>query len=270
MSEPSLSLTYFDYRAEVGSYLGYGRGNEGGNTDPAWTDSQTKAVNMAVAAGQRQFYNPPILEGERSAHRWTFLKPIASLALADGEQTIQMPADFGGFEGPITVTVSGGTVAGPVNLVGEGVIRQQYAVNPDTTGMPQAAALKPVKNVGVNASNRFEMQVWPVSDDDYTLKFAYYLLPDALSGAKPYSYGGQTHVETVLASCLAAAEFYKDNAQSVCHVRWLDRLAASVSFDRDMQPQHMGYNGDGYNRIGNHHLFRNYWVAATLNGSSWS
>jgi hypothetical protein len=268
MSEPTLSLTVFDYKAEVGSYLGYGRGNEGGNTDPAWTDSQTKAINMAVAAGQRQFYNPPILEGERSAHRWTFLKPIASLVLSEGEQTIEMPFDFGGFEGPITVTVADGTVPGPVPLVGEGAIRQQYAVNPDTTGMPQAACLQPIKGVGVNQSSRQQLYVWPEADDDYTLKFAYYLLPDALSGAKPYSYGGQTHVETVLASCLAAAEFYKDNAMGVCHARYLDRLAASVSFDRDMQPQHMGYNGDGCNYSGSH-LFRNYWVKALHNGSTW-
>ena len=268
MSEPSLSLTYFDYRAEVGSHLGYGRGNEGGNTDPAWTDSQLKAVNMAVAAGQRQFYNPPILEGERSSHRWTFLKPVASLALANGAQTVKMPSDFGGFEGPITVTVSGGTVLNPIPLIGEGVIRQSYAESASATGMPQAAALQPLKGVGVNESSRWQLYVWPQSDDAYTLKFPYYLLPDAISGAKPYSYGGQAHVETVLASCLAAAEFYKDNAMGVCHARWMDRLAVSVSIDRDMQPQYMGYNGDrsGGQRYGRQ--FRDYSVTATLNGSA--
>jgi hypothetical protein len=270
LSEPSLSLQYFDYRAGVGDYLGYGRGNEGGNTDPAWTSSQLKAVNTAVAAGQRQFYNPPVLEGERSSHRWSFLKPVAALALADGEQVISMPADFGGFEGPITVTVSGSNVVGPVDLVSEGAIRSQYAANDDTTGQPQAAALRPIKGVGVNESNRWELNVWPIADDDYTLSFPYYILPDAISGAKPYSYGGQTHVETVMASCLAAAEFYRDNAMGVCHARWMERLAASVSIDRDMQPQYMGYNGDCSAAGLQRRLFRNYWVPATLNSSTWS
>ena len=269
MPEPSLSLTYFDYRAEVGLYLGYGRGDEGDNTDVAWNDSQTKAVNSIVAAGQRQFYDPPILEGERSSHRWSFLKPIASIILRDGEQTVKMPADFGGFEGPLTVTVSGGTVPGPINLVGEGVIRQQYAVNDDTTGQPQAAALQPLKGVDVDASNRWQLYVWPEADADYTLQFPYYILPDAISGAKPYSYGGQRHVETVLASCLERAEFLKDNARGICYANWIERLAASVSADRDMQPQYLGYNGDrSYGR--NPRPLRDYWVSTTLDGGAWS
>lgn len=269
MPEPSLSLTYFDYRAEIGTYLGYGRGDEGDNTDSPWNDSQTKTVNMLVASGQRQFYFPPILEGERSAHRWTFLKPIATLTLSDGEQTVKMPADFGGFEGPITVTVANGTVPGVLSLVGEGAIRQQYAVNDDTTGQPHAAALQPLKGVGVNESNRWQLYIWPEADADYTLKFPYFILPDAISGAKPYSYGGQRHVETVLASCLERAEFYKDNARGVCYANWIERLAASVSADRDMQPQYLGYNGDASFGCRQRPL-RDYWVSTTLDGGAWS
>ena len=267
MSEPTLSLTYFDYRAEVGVYLGYGRGDEGDNTDSPWTDSQTKAINTAVAAGQRQFYDPPILEGERTSHRWSFLKPVATLVLASGDQTIAMPADFGGFEGPVTVTVSGGTVPGPISMVSEGVVRQEYAVNPDTTGQPLIVAMRPIKGVGVDSSSRWELYVWPQADGAYTLKFPYFILPDALSGAKPYSYGGQRHVETVLASCLERAEFYRDNARGVCYSNWMERLASSVSADRDMQPQSLGYNGDN-SACSSPRLYRDYWVTATYNGSS--
>ncbi len=267
MSEPSLSLTYFDYRAEVGEYLGYGRGDEGGNTDVTWTDSQTKRVNAAVAAGQRQFYDPPILEGERSSHRWSFLKPVATIVLADGDQTQKMPADFGGFEGPITVTTSTGTVPGPIELVGEGYIRQQYAVNSSTTGQPQMVALQPLKGVGVDESSRWQLYIWPEADDTYTLKFPYFILPDALSGAKPYSYGGQRHVQAVLASCLERAEFFRDNARGVCYQEFMEKLAISVSVDRDMQPQRLGYNAD-CKYGGAPGIWRDYWQIATLNGSS--
>lgn len=267
MPSGTLSLTYYDYLGEIGAYLGYGRGDQGDNADVAWTDSQNTKVVRAVAAGQRQFYYPPILEGERSAHRWTFLKPVASIVLASGAQTVKLPADFGGFEGPITCTASSRTVPGTIDLVGEGKVREQYAVNDDTTGSPLYVALQPLKGVSVDESSRWQLYVWPEADAAYTFQFPYFILPSALSGAKPYSYGGDQHVETVMASCLERAEFYEDNRRGINYANFLDKLATSVSIDRDMQPQEYGYNGNGMPPHSSR-LWRDYWVVATLNGSS--
>lgn len=264
MAESTLTLTYFDFLGEVGSFLGYGRGDDGDNADPAWTASQEAAVTKSVAAGQRQFYFPPPLEGERHAHEWSFLKPVGSVTLADGDSSAQCPEDFGGFDGPITITVSGSTTNRTLTLVGEGVVRRAQAENPDTTGMPQMVALRPLKGLGLSKGQRFELVVWPEADDSYVLQFAYTILPDAISGAKPYSYGGTQHVETVLASCLERAEFYRDNARGVCWLNWQERLAASVSIDRRMRPVVVGRNAD---RPGSWEWAgSDYWQTVTYDG----
>lgn len=249
MPESTLSLARHDYRAEVGVWLGYGRGDEDGNTDPAWTSSQEAAVNLAVSAGQRQFYFPPPLPGERFPHEWSFLKPVGSVTLAEGDAEVELPDDFGGFDGPVTMTVSGSTVARELDLMGEGIVRRKRAEAPDTSGIPVMVALVPIKGVGVNEGQRFKLTVWPEADDAYVLSFPYTILPDAITGAKPYSYGGMQHVETVLASCLERAEFYKDNMQGgPCFMNFVNRLAASIGIDRRMRPVTVGRTGG--NRAG--------------------
>lgn len=268
MSESSLSLAYYDFLGDVGAYLGYGRGDLGDNTDTAWDTTQNTNVTRAVAAGQRQFYTPPPLEGERFAHEWSFLKPTGSVALADGESSIDLPDDFGGFDGPVTITASGTTVSGVLTLMGEALVRQAQAENASTTGQPQMVALVPVKGVSVNKGQRFQLLVWPAADDDYTLSFPYILLPEAVTGARPYAYGGAQHVETVLASCLERAEFYRDNQRGVCWANWMDRLAASVSIDRRNRPVCLGRNRDDSDNGLTGRGATDYWQTVTYYGAT--
>ncbi len=242
MAEPTLSLAFHDYLGEVGKYLGYGRGED--NDDPAWTTNQEGDITRAVAAGQRQFYTPPPLEGAKDSHEWSFLKPIMQVTLASGDSELILPDDFGGFDGPVTVTVSGSTTHTTLTFMGEGVVRQKHTESPDTTGLPQVVALVPVKGMEVNKGQRFKLSVWPTADAAYILKFRALINPDAMQGAKPYSYGGAQHVETVMASCLERAEFYKDNARGICYVNWMERLAASVSIDRRQRSVVVGMNRD--------------------------
>ncbi len=73
---------------------------------------------------------------------------------------------------------------------------------------------------------------------------AYTILPDFLSGSKPYAYGGSAHTETIIESCLAVAEQRLDDAMTVHSVQFKRLLAASVGHDRRLQPNNYGYNGD--------------------------
>lgn len=245
MAESSLSLAFYDFLGDVGEYLGFGRGDQGENTDLPWDSRSTTAVTRAVAAGQRQFYFPPPLEGERFAHEWSFLKPTGSVQLASGDSEIDLPDDFGGFNGPVTLTKTGSQGLPKITLAGESYVRERLANAPDTTGIPEMVALVPLKLQSVDRGQRFRLLVWPLADTDYTLSFPYVLLPSAISGAQPYCYGGMAHVETVLASCLERAEFYRDNTRGVNWANWMDRLSASVSIDRRMRPVGLGMNRDG-------------------------
>ena len=67
----SLTLTRADLEDEVGRALGYGRGTLTG--DPL------ADVTACIERGLRQFYTPEVLQGERTSHRWSFLRTVESL-----------------------------------------------------------------------------------------------------------------------------------------------------------------------------------------------
>jgi hypothetical protein len=242
VAESTLSLAYADYSAEVGLFLGYGRGATKGDT--AWDTRQTAAIESCVRSGVRQFYFPPPVPGFcDTSYDWSFLRPTATLTLTSGDATIALPDDFGGFEDRGTLTTTGAMPV-PLELVGEGRIRQMYAEQPSATGQPLLMALRPIKGTATSAGQRFELYLFPTPEKDYSLSYEYYVLPDVLDGTSPYAYGGGSHSETILESCLAIAEQRLDDSSTVHTMKFMERLAASIALDRRMKPEKLGYNGD--------------------------
>lgn len=245
--EPTLTLTLTQLKARLGVFVGVGRGEEYDETP--W-DTQTEAsLSEAVASGLRKFYVPPILPGERDAYIWSFLKPIATVTLAEGESTVRMPDDFGGFEGPLTINGDSGVrVPWQIPLIGEGQVRAQYALLPDTTGRPVAASLQLLNEDDqpvLMRGQRSQLYVYPIADQDYTLQFQYYLAPNALDGTHPYAYGGTLHSETILASIKAAWERDMDDLlNGPQYQNFMQQLATSISVDRLQKPQFLGRNRD--------------------------
>ncbi len=274
MAEPTLAFSYATLQSEVGLFLGWGRGSDFGDT--AW-DSQTEAIIVTlVKSGYHQFLNTPAVPNVGSqpavaaGYRWSFLTPTASLALAEDAQTIPLPDDFGGFEGQITVLTSDSTSQPwTIQWANEGVLRNRYAVMPDTTGPPMMVAQRPVKGTTPTAGQRFELFVFPIADQDYTLQGTYYVNPDALSDTFPFPYGGAQHAETLKASCIAAAELYLDDMRGPRWQYFLERLQASIAVDRRSKSPRVGYNRDRSDSAEANRLNPHYWApAATYNSAS--
>ncbi len=241
MPQSDLALTYVDFVGHTGDYLGYGWGAAEG--DVAHSSAQLRDINKVIESGQRQVYSPPVLPGERAAHAWSFLRPTASLTLADGETGLDLPRDCGGHvEGEITASTSGNTVAVALQHTNIERLLKARAAQPDRTGFPEMVAVVPLK--GTQGGQRFRLEVFPEVDADYTLTFTYEVIPDAISGARPYHYGGAQHTETFLASCIASAELFRDDARGTRWTYFMERLQASVSLDRRARPQTFGQNLD--------------------------
>src|ERR1700723_2836024 len=97
--EPSLNIAYNALMGEVGYFLGWGRGAQNG--DMAWNPQQQKTIDTFVASGMRRFYYPAAPQGMNI--NWSFLKPTATFTLVVGQNVFQLPDDFGGIEGQITL-----------------------------------------------------------------------------------------------------------------------------------------------------------------------
>lgn len=242
MPESSLSLSFDDLCAEVADFLGYGRGIKFG--EKAWTQKQQNNIETSVKSGCRQFYFPPPVGNEPAAYEWSFLRPVGTVSLASGDQSIELPDDFGGFDGPITITTTSGQVCYIIPLVGEGLVRRRYTDDPNSSGQPEIAAVQPIKGTTATKGQRFQLSFFPAANQAYTLEFPYTILADCLSGSRPYAYGGMAHAETILESCLAIAEQRIDDAASIHTAKWMERLAASMSLDRKFKAQALGYNDD--------------------------
>lgn len=261
--ESTLSLAKAELEGEIGLFLGFGRGLENGDTE--WTAQQYATIRSLRASGERQFYFPPPLEQGGASYDWSFLRPVAELALAQDARSVELPDDFGGFEGQITLESTLNTW--PIEVLGVGVIHNRYAALPDASGRPELAALSPKRGTGKKSASRTELLIFPVADANYTLRFQYYILPDCLTGDRPYAYGGAAHAETLKASCLAAAEIYLDNEVGPMSANWMSRLAASISLDRRSKPQKIGYNADRSDRLGAYWRGGRHWYnGVTYNG----
>jgi hypothetical protein len=240
--ESTLTLQKKDVDAKIGTFLGYGRGANFSET--AWTTKQQNDIDEQRDTGMRRFYYPKLSGGQ--SYSWSFLRPVRSIVLNSGTQTVLLWDDFGGLdEEKITVAVVGSQsiyrVLLPTNAER---LRIMYSASSQVSGQPQMAAIRDLEDKRLGGSPRKTLDIYPIADADYTLTMAVYIRPDALSSDYPFAYAGPEHSETIVASCLAAAEIFRDDMKGIMNAEYEELLAASISADRRMRPQNYGRNTD--------------------------
>lgn len=235
----SMDITRVQLHRIIGRYLGYGRDS----TD--WTSDQAQDVNDIIDSGLRQFYTPMPLPGERTAHTWSFMRPMLDTTMVVDDTDYDLPSDFGGFAGSLYFPASDEAYGCPIRQTGVGEIlslRQNSAS--DTSSRPTLYAVYPKASTGA-AATVWNLAVWPAPDATYTLRGQYIVNPLQLASGAPYPLGGQPHAETLRESCLAAAELELNDERGIHYAQFIERLAASVSLDRNVStPDYFGYNGD--------------------------
>lgn len=243
MAESTLALTKAELEGNIGYFLGYGRGSA--NADQTWTSSQQANVNSSRRSGLRAFYTASAgLEDGSQGYPWSFLRPVITLPLRQGAQTVALPDDYHGIEGRIAVSSPATLVYKPLPVTGIGVIQEQYARLPTLTGWPTMAAIQPLKGTTGLGGQRFQLWVYPIADQAYSLQFQYWLNTDDLDADRPYPYGGAQHSQTIIAACLAAAEVEQDDMAGPQSQRFAQLLQGSIAVDRRNKPQLAGYCGD--------------------------
>lgn len=271
MPEPTLAIRYQEFQAEVGEYLGWGKGVNYG--EKPWTRDKSNRINSFLKAGLSNFYYPPVVPPARAIYQWSFLKPVANIAFPNGGQWVYLPDDYGGYEGQITITSLQTQTPWPLRITSIGEILQMYQVDPTITGRPMRAAITPVRGTRPDGGQQWQLWIYPLADQAYTFQLQYYINPDFLSGDLPYAYGGPEHHQTILESCLAVAESRLDDvalSQSNHYMAFMERLKSSIGLDTRQKAQWIGKNIDrsdceqGYDRTLLHWLIQG---GVTYNGN---
>lgn len=244
MSESTLTTKLDEIEAEIGWFLGWGRGAKFGA--PAWTAQQQLDITGARKSGERKFYFPPVLPGEKLAHCWSFLRPRGTVVFPANVAEVNLPDDFGGVEGEIVLVNTATNNRGAIRLPMRNpqTIAQAYAAQPNTVGPPQMAAIEPRRLPTATLSSRYLMRIFPLTDQVYTFEFNYVRNPDAMTAAEQYPLGGPMAAEAILEAALAVAESRLDDSLTTHTQLFMQALKTAVDYDRRLKPQHLGVNAD--------------------------
>jgi hypothetical protein len=223
MAEPTSNLKYSDFAKAVARFLGHGY------AIPTDAD-QLAEVDRYVQSGYKSFIWPD------SGHRWSFLRKAATIAAAASDALYDLPDDYAGMATSRMTFADEGSWP-PVELVSDEIMRQKTQERSTSTGRPCFASVHPKTRTSAAYSQRYELQLWPVPDVAYTLSYRYDVLVNALtySAGPPvvddYPLGGAMHAETIMASCLAAAEQSANDEVGLYTSKFAAKLAASIRRD---------------------------------------
>ena len=232
MAESTLSVTRLDLKQNLGEKLGVSR------TIANWSATIIADVDRILAKGLRQFYFPSLRTKNPNApfesHVWSFLIKRASVSLSNGTNLYDLPDGFTGFvDTELAFTTSKDWSLRIVEMWR--VLEKIQAGTSMPTGItqPLLAAVED-KTFTEATGQRWQMLVWPTPTGSLTVTGRYRSEPDLISDNAAYPMGNAIHAETILESCLAAAEEFQNDATTLHRERFQALLEASVAADREL------------------------------------
>ncbi len=226
--ESTLSVTRGVLAEAIGWKIGVGRDST------AWSTKATANVTRALEQGLRSFYG---------AHDWTFLHPVATLSTVAEQRIYNLPDDFGSPETDFTFNEETGCRRG-IKFIDELRVRSMRQGLTTSSGWPAWCALLRVKPAGI-VGTRYQVEFERPFDAVYGLQYKYRAIPDSLTDDNTYPHGGEEHAETILAACLAAAEWQIQNTYGLEQQKYQECLQGSIMRDNRMRPWRAGINFDG-------------------------
>jgi hypothetical protein len=227
----TLDIRYQDIRRHVGQILDYGWDHS------KWSRDQALLVDELVQSGMRQFYAPkpiPSTEGAppEPPHVWSFLLRTDWIKTVASQYAYDLPDTF---TGKIIgdMHYGAGEQRTHIEEISENRLRELLAGVPQS-GPPEYVCLR-VKVSDGQSRQRWEAIFYPTPSAEHNISLRYKVSPPRISEAKPYPLGGVDHAETILASCMAAAE-ERIKGGTQFRERYAALLAASIVADRRSQP----------------------------------
>lgn len=242
--ESTLTLNLYDLEAEVGDYAGFGIGARFKET--AWSENQESRISRAVNSGVRNVYYTQEMEGVPARYDWSFLRPTSTVSLGSGDTTVPLPDDFNGMLSDSIPASGSGEYHWPIAIVGLGDLYRARSTASTTTGRPCMAYVEPIKGTAPDRSGRYRLQVYPTSDQAYSLQIWYEVAPNALTDALPFLYGGPALSECFKAAVRSSYERDFDNLPPTApeQTNFRIQLRAAIAGDRKFKPISAGYCGD--------------------------
>ena len=181
MAESTLNLTFTEIRTEIGRYLGLDR------TYANWTANEILDVTACIKRGLRNFYFPPRTE-QNAAHRWSFLRPGATLVIWDDVVTDDAITATISYASP-TSTVTASEATFYPSMVGKSLVTasgNSYVI----TGYTSATVVTLTEDASADTGDIITID----SEDTFTLPWDY----GGMSGEGLFTYANaESKLQTI-------------------------------------------------------------------------
>jgi len=163
----TLRLNLSEIIQRVSDYLGTG-------LSPS-SDQLQRVLNI-INDGYSEFLFPPQIPATRGGlepdtHDWSFMSPVSTLTLVDGQWQYDLPTDFGGLKDNFTYPVD--TSETPrITIIDEGRIRSLRQAGNMVTSDPYYAAIRLKTNTQITGP-RWEVLFYPMPDEARVLTYRY-------------------------------------------------------------------------------------------------
>lgn len=191
-----------------------------------WTRKQIEEVKLAIQSGLRRFYHPAPVVEDRPRHVWSFLTPTQRDTIDSGDTELQLPSNFMDLASEVVSFYNSSTRSAV--RVGQDTIRKMRD-NSSRTQAPRYVAVRSRAIDGQPTSH--ELMLYPTPDQTYTIEYRYLIAPPVISDDNPVPLGGPLHAETLIESCLAAAESIMGTANGQHEAKFRELLANSILMD---------------------------------------
>lgn len=235
----SLDITRRDIRVVIGRYLGYGR-----NPD-VWTEDQITWVDDIIDSGLRQFYYPSPLPGESCSHTWSFMNQLFEVGVVPGSWEYELPREFGGHVVGSLIYSGPGMFGQTIPVMDADEVWRRRSQISQSTGIPTIAAFTCRISLQ-HEPQRWMLLLWPSPSSAGKIQGRFVVNPLAVDDDTAYPLGGAPHAETLVQSCLAAAESRVHNVAGLNRELFMERLRTSVALDRSLTgAKYLGDYRDG-------------------------
>ena len=234
----NLSVNKFYLMRVIGKFMGIGAHPD------AWSHDRNSQVLEVLRTGMRDFYNPQVLPGERDNHQWSFLTPTYRLALVSGKYTYDMPDTFSAINGDIRYAPNTGQCYPDIEVSSIDHVLNILEYSTDSYFAPTSAAFR-VKEPDETAGTKWELVLAPAPPGGVEILIPFSVNPYQLDKSIELPLGGQPHSQTLIESCLAAAEIEMGGQSNIHQNKFLVKLQASISHDRQATcPRTVGVSHD--------------------------
>jgi hypothetical protein len=159
------------------------------------------------------------------------------------QRDYDLPDDFGGLGSGRLVYQAAGNLRKTVEIISEDALVRRRVERIESTTQPFLAAIR-YKSQDGTTGQRSQILFAPPPDAAYTLTHTYDVLPNKLTTAAPYPYGGMKYAELIRAACLASAEIHFDSMRGNWNQIFQEQMTSAIAADKQHVRVSFGYLDD--------------------------